>query len=197
MSIIRRPAPFNELLRMREAFDRLFDERPFRPHWLSSGERDVTPPLDVYRTPETVIARAALPGVKPEDGEIKIADELVTITDTFTEEQESAEAGYTHWELSRGAFRRSFTAPAALKADEAKAAFKDGLLTLTIPRAEESSHGTSRSSHPDGAGRRQRSPAPPRAPARRVTGEALAPLLSLLDESAAPIASRSEPGDDH
>jgi HSP20 family protein len=135
--MIRRPAPFIDLLGMREALDRLFDERLFRPLWLTNGEREISPALDVYTTPEAVVAKAALPGVKPEDVEVTIADDLVTISGSFKEEKETAEAGYTHKELSRGAFRRSFTAPTALKADAAKAVFKDGLLTLTIPRAEE------------------------------------------------------------
>jgi HSP20 family protein len=137
MSIIRRPTPFIDLLGMREAFDRLFDERFVRPLWLTNGERELAPALDVYTTPEAVVAKAALPGVKPEDVEITIADDLVTIAGSFKEEQEKTEAGYVHKELSRGAFRRTFTVPAAVKAEDAKAVFKDGLLTLTVPRAEE------------------------------------------------------------
>jgi HSP20 family protein len=121
---------------MRDAFDRLFEEWPLRGLWLANGEREVAPALDVYSTAEAVIAKAALPGVKADDVEITIADDTVTISGTFTEEKETAEAGYIHKELSRGTFRRSFTAPSALKADQAKAVFKDGLLTLTIPRAE-------------------------------------------------------------
>jgi HSP20 family protein len=137
MSLIRRPSPFIDVVGMREAFDRLFDERWFRPLWTTNGDREISPALDVYTTDEAVMAKAALPGVKPEDVEITIADDLVTISGTFKSETESTEAGYTHKELNRGAFRRSFAAPAAIKADEAKAAFKDGVLTITIPRAEE------------------------------------------------------------
>jgi HSP20 family protein len=137
MSIIRRPVPPAHFVGMRDVFDRLFEDRPFPWHWLANGDREVAPALDVYSTAEAVIAKAALPGVKADDIEITVADDMVTISGTFKEEQETAEAGYTHKELSRGAFRRSFTAPSALKADEAKAVFKDGVLTLTIPRAEE------------------------------------------------------------
>ena len=137
MSLIRRPAPMFDLVSMREAMDRLFDDRLFRPLWLNEADREISPALDVFTTPESVIAKAALPGVKPEDVEITIADDLVTISGTFKEEKETTEAGYTHKELNRGSFRRSFAVPTALKADEAKALFKDGLLTLTIPRAEE------------------------------------------------------------
>lgn len=138
MSLIRRPAPLLDLVSMRDAMERLFDDQLFRPMWVKDAEGEIAPALDVYTTPESVVAKAALPGVKPEDVEITIADDVVTISGDFKEEkEEKTEAGYVHRELSRGAFRRSFAVPAALKADEAKATFKDGLLTLTIPRAEE------------------------------------------------------------
>jgi HSP20 family protein len=126
-----------DLVSMREAMERLFDDRFFRPLWVNETEREIAPALDVFTTAESVVAKAALPGVKPEDVEITIADDLVTISGTFKEEKETTEVGYTHKELSRGSFQRAFAVPTALKAEEAKAVFKDGLLTLTIPRAEE------------------------------------------------------------
>jgi len=137
MSLQRRPAPLIDLVSVRDALDRLFDDDLLRPLWTTNGARAISPALDVYTTAEALVVKAALPGVKPEDVEITIADDIVTISGTFKEEQERTEAGYTHKELNRGAFRRSFTVPAALKTEDAKAAFKDGLLTLTIPRAEE------------------------------------------------------------
>lgn len=137
MTLIRRPSPLLDLVSMREAMERLFDDRLFRPLWMSEEERLAAPALDVFTTPEAVIAKAALPGVQPEDVDISITDELVTISGTFKDEKETEEKGYVHKELNRGEFRRSFAVPTALKAEEAKAVFKDGLLTLTIPRAEE------------------------------------------------------------
>jgi HSP20 family protein len=74
--------------------------------------------------------------VKPEDVNIQIAQEMVTISGTFEEQTEATENGFIHKELSRGSFRRSVTPPVPFKADEAKATFKDGLLTLTLPKAE-------------------------------------------------------------
>ena len=139
MTLIRRPTPFLDLASMRDVMERLFDDRLFRPIWVSDGERELPLALDVFTTPEMLVVKAALPGMKPEDVEITIADDLVTISGAYKEEKETAEeAGYIHKELSRGAFHRTFTAPVALKADQAKAVFKDGILTLSIPRAEES-----------------------------------------------------------
>ncbi len=137
MTLIRRPAPLSELVSFRDAMDRLFDERFFRPMWIASGERQAAPALDVYTTPEAVIAKVALPGVKPEDVDVTVGDDVVTISGAFKEERETTDAGYIHKELSQGKFSRSFSLPTAIRADAAKAEFKDGLLTLTLPKTEE------------------------------------------------------------
>ena len=137
MTLIRRQSPFADLVSFRDAMERLFDDRLFPPIWLASGDRVVAPPLDLYTTPAAIVAKVALPGVKLDDVDISIADDLVTITGSFKEEQEISEAGYLRKELSRGSFGRSFSLPTAVKAEDAKASFKDGLLTLTLPKAEE------------------------------------------------------------
>jgi HSP20 family protein len=137
MTLIRRPTPFTELVSLRDAMERLFDERFFRPIWTGEGERETVPALDLYTTPEAVIAKVALPGVKPDKVDITIGDDLVTVTGSFEEEKETTEAGYVHRELSRGSFSRSFTIPATTSAEKAKATFKDGLLTLTLPKTEQ------------------------------------------------------------
>lgn len=117
--------------------ERLFDERIFRPMWPREPGEPVVPALDLYTTPDAVVARVALPGVKPDDVDVSIGDELVTISGTFHEEKETTEHGYVEHELSQGKFSRSFSLPTAIKADAAKAEFKDGLLTLTMPKTEE------------------------------------------------------------
>ncbi len=137
MTLIHRPSPIAELVSVRDAMERLFDERLFRPFWVAEGLRETTPALDLYTTAEAVIAKVALPGVKPEDVDITIADDLVTITGSFEAEIERTEAGYVHKELSRGSFSRSFSVPTAVDTEAAKASFKDGLLTLTLPKTEE------------------------------------------------------------
>lgn len=137
MTLIRRPAPLSELVSFRDAMDRLFDEQFFRPMWIASGERQAAPALDVYTTPEAMIAKVALPGVKPEDVDVTVGDDVVTISGAFKEERETTDAGYIHKELSQGKFSRSFSLPTAIRADAAKAEFKDGLLTLTLPKTEE------------------------------------------------------------
>ena len=132
----RRPSQLAEIVTARDAFDRLFDERFFRPIWRWE-EREIVPPLDLYSTADAVIAKIALPGVKPEDVDVSIVDDLVTIRGTYKEETETTEVGFVHKELSRGSFSRSFAVPMAIKAEAVKATFVDGLLTLTMPKTEE------------------------------------------------------------
>jgi HSP20 family protein len=136
MTLIRRPAPFTELMPLRDMMERLFDDRWFRTMWPIDGQREFTPALDLYTTPEAVIAKVALPGVKPEDVDVTAGDELVTISGSFREETETEEGGYIHKELRRGAFTRSFAVPTTVKTSEATATFKDGLLTITLPKTE-------------------------------------------------------------
>jgi HSP20 family protein len=137
MTLIGRPTPLIDLFSFRDAMDRLFDERSFRPLWIGNGEPHSPPALDLYTTAEAVIAKVALPGVKPEDVDVTIADDLVTVSGAFEAEKETADGGYLQRELSQGTFSRSFSLPTAIKADAAKAEFKDGLLTLTLPKTEE------------------------------------------------------------
>jgi HSP20 family protein len=136
MTLIRRPSAFTDVVSLRDAVDRLFDDRFMRTIWPLNGDRAVVPALDLFTTPEAVVAKVALPGVKPADVDISIVDDLVTIKGSFTEEKETKESGYVHKELSTGTFERRFSTPTAIKPEKAEALFKDGLLTLTLPKSE-------------------------------------------------------------
>jgi HSP20 family protein len=115
------PAPFTKAFR--EAMERLSDG-------------PLAPALDLFTTTEAVVAKAALPGVKPDDVDITIGDDLVTISGSVKEESETTKGGYVHRELSHGSFRRSFWLPTAVSPEAATASLKDGLLTITIPKTE-------------------------------------------------------------
>jgi len=137
MTLIRRPSPLTEMASLREAMEQLFDERVFRPLWPWNGDRQTVPALDMYTTPSEVVAKIALPGVKPDEIDVTIADDVVTVRGTFAEERGPSEEGYVHRELTRGTFDRRFIVPCAVKPEAATASFKDGLLTLTLPKTEE------------------------------------------------------------
>lgn len=137
MTLMRRPSNLSDVVTLRDAMERLFDDRTFRPLWHWNGDREVAPRLDLYTTPEAVIAKVALPGLKPDDVDVSIVDDVVTIQGSYKEEKETTETGYLMKELERGSFTRSFTLPTAVRADAATAAYADGVLTLTLPKTEE------------------------------------------------------------
>lgn len=135
MTIIRRPQRLGELMALPSMMDRMLDEWFARPRtWLADEFAPSLPMLDIHGTAESVIVEATLPGVKPDEVDISIEGETLTIKGEFKEEGKLDEAGYLVHEIRRGEFCRSVDLPADLRIDEAKAIFKDGLLTLTIPR---------------------------------------------------------------
>jgi HSP20 family protein len=135
MSIIRRSSPFGELLSLRQAMDRLFEESFIRPRGLLPDE-GFAMPLDVYSTPDALVVEAALPGVKPEDVEISVLGETLTLTAISSSEQRAEESGYLFQEVRRGHFSRTVSLPTSLKPDAATATFEHGMLRLSIPKAE-------------------------------------------------------------
>ena len=138
MSMIRRSSPFGELLSLRQAMDRLFEESYVRPRGGSSGEAEgQTLALDIYDTPEAIVVEAALPGVRPDDVEITATGNTLTITGRHSTERKTDESGYYFQEIRRGTFSRTVTLPDNVRTDGASANFENGLLRLAIPKAEE------------------------------------------------------------
>ncbi|CAN5737306.1 Hsp20/alpha crystallin family protein [soil metagenome] len=135
MTLIRRNNPFGELLSLRQAMDRLFDDSFIRPGTLADGQNPLA--LDVYSNEDAIVIEAALPGVRPEDVDISILGDTLTISGRTTDERKSEESGHAYREIRRGAFSRSLTLPGGLDADSTAASFEHGLLRLSIPKAEE------------------------------------------------------------
>jgi HSP20 family protein len=123
---------------LRQAMDKLFEDSFVRPSraLYALGEVEV-PALDVYQTPNEVVVKATLPGVKPEDVSIDIIGETLTIRGESKAEQKIKKEDYLYQERRYGSFSRSVALPSGLKPDKAEATIEDGVLTLTIPRAEE------------------------------------------------------------
>ena len=135
---IERWQPFNELMSLRQAMDRLFEDSVVRPYrGLAALGEVAAPALDVYQTSNDVVVKAALPGLKPEDVNIDITGETLTIKGQSKAEQEIKKEDYLYQERRYGAFSRSIVLPGGLKSDKAEAAMEDGILTLTIPKVEE------------------------------------------------------------
>jgi HSP20 family protein len=135
---IERWHPITELTSLRQAMDRLFEDSFVRPSRALTALGEVAAPaLDVYQTPNEVVVKAALPGVKPEDVSIDIAGDTLTIKGQSKAEQEVEKEDYLYQERLYGAFSRNVVLPSGLKPDKAEATMEDGVLTLTIPKAEE------------------------------------------------------------
>jgi len=131
--------PFREMATLREAMDRLFEESLFWPRSRFSmwnGE-PVTLAVDLYEKDDALVLKASLPGLKPEDVDISITGDTLTIKGEIKAEEETARDNYHYRERRYGAFARSLTLPVSVNADQAEATFENGVLTLTLPKAEE------------------------------------------------------------
>ncbi|MDX9803203.1 MAG: Hsp20/alpha crystallin family protein [Dehalococcoidales bacterium] len=136
MADLIRWEPFRDMMTLRQAMDRLFEDSFVRP----AGFGGVSMPevaLDMKETDADVVVKAELPGVKPEDVDVSVSEGILTIKGENREEQEEKEANYYRRELRYGSFSRSISLPAAVNADKAEAVFENGVLTLTLPKAEE------------------------------------------------------------
>jgi HSP20 family protein len=134
MSIVRWD-PFRELEALRENVNRLFQE--------SMGSRREpairawAPPVDVIEDQEKIVVKVELPGLKREDIDIEMTGDTLTIKGDRKLEDEEKRKDYVRVERAYGQFQRSFTIGVPVKASEVKAGYKDGILEVTIPKAEE------------------------------------------------------------
>jgi HSP20 family protein len=128
--------PYREMLNLRQTMDRMFEDTflwPARSQYEMSGGNL---PLDIYQTKNDVVVKAALPGLKPEEVDISLSGETLTIKGEHREEKEIKEAEYIRREHRYGSFSRTVTVPVAIQSDKAQATFENGILTLTLPKAE-------------------------------------------------------------
>jgi HSP20 family protein len=123
---------------LRQAMDRLFEDSFVRlPQSGNGSESAFAPAIDIVETPDKIGIRASMPGVKPEDIDINIDQNTLTIKGETRSEQETKEENYVRRECRYGTFARSIALPTGLKIDKAEAVMDNGVLTLDIPRAEE------------------------------------------------------------
>jgi HSP20 family protein len=135
MSNLIRWEPMREMMTLREAMDRLFDDAFTRPVGISGVS--AMPAIDMYQTNDEVVVKATLPGLKAEDVHITVTGETLTLRGEYKQENEQKEATYHIREHRSGSFERSLLLPTDVKADKAKADFENGILTITMPIAEE------------------------------------------------------------
>ena len=129
--------PFSDLVSLRDAMDRLFEESFVRMRGWPSLFGAETLAIDMYETPDSVVIKTAVPGVKPEDIDISITGDVLTIKGETKVEEKVEKENYICQERRYGAFQRSVPLPGSLLTDKAEATFENGILTLTIPKSEE------------------------------------------------------------
>ena len=125
--------PFRELRTMRRDLDRLFDQTLARP-WANGL---TSPAMDLYETEDEVVVKATVPGISAEDVDIQITGDVLTIRGESRQEEERKDATYHLCEQRYMSFARSLELPAPVLADKANAEVVNGVLTLSLPKAEE------------------------------------------------------------
>ncbi|MFO8011437.1 MAG: Hsp20/alpha crystallin family protein [Dehalococcoidia bacterium] len=133
MNLIR----WDPLADMRYLVDRSLGENDRPISLWREGQGAAAIPMDMYQTDNDVVVKATIPGVKPEDVDITLTGDVLTIKGETKSEEEQGQAEYFHREMRYGSFIRAVSLPGNLQTDKAEANFADGVLTLTIPKAEE------------------------------------------------------------
>jgi HSP20 family protein len=125
----------NELARLHDEMDNLFDgffrglDRPFAGY-------KAWPAIDVAEKDEAVVVRAEIPGCEPKDIDVSVYGNTLTISGEKKESKEEKDKGYYHMESTYGSFRRDISLPTDVDADKIDAAYKNGVLSITLPKAE-------------------------------------------------------------
>jgi len=135
MSNLIRWEPAREMMTLREAMDHLFDDAFTRPLTLRDGWS--VPAIDMYQTDEEIVVKASLPGVKADEVQINITGEVLTLKGETQQVEEKKDKAWHMREQRWGAFERAIALPTEVVADKAKAEFENGILTITLPKAEE------------------------------------------------------------
>jgi HSP20 family protein len=118
----------------RDIFDWAFDG--FDLPEIFRSEKGLTPAFDISETDNEIHVKAELPGMDPKEIEITLTGDLLTIKGEKKEEKEEKGENFHRRERRYGSFSRSFRLPVEVKADSINAGYKDGVLTVTLPKAE-------------------------------------------------------------
>jgi HSP20 family protein len=133
--VLRRWDPFRELQQMQENMDHLW--RSFDQAGGEAGNvENWAIPLDVVQEGDNIIVKASVPGVKPEDIDVSIENDVLTIKGQTREEREQQEDNYLMRERRSGSFYRALRLPDTLDSDKARPHYENGVLSITFPRIE-------------------------------------------------------------
>ena len=133
--------PFGETWSLRQAMDRLFEDAFVRPRGWSqtsgTGETASSLAVDMYEAGDDLMITASVPGVRPEDIDITVQGDVLTIRGESQTEEKDEQSSYHLHERRYGRFFRQVALPHGVKSDAAEATFENGVLKLRLPKAEE------------------------------------------------------------
>ena len=139
MANITRFDPLGEMVSLRSAMDRLFEDSFVSPlSWRTiTGGESIHPAVDVHETDDELVVTAVLPGMKADDVEITMTGQTLTLRGELKADEEVQRDQYLYRERRYGSFSRTVQLPVRVQGEHAEASFTDGILTLSIPKAEE------------------------------------------------------------
>jgi HSP20 family protein len=129
MGSLSRWDPFGEMQRI--------TDQMFRPLFGGEERRTFAPAVDIYEDADAITVKAEVPGIKPEDVNISVENNVLTLSGERKLERSEEREGYHRIESSYGSFTRSFVLPESCNADEVEADMTEGILTLRIPKKAE------------------------------------------------------------
>lgn len=139
MSLIRWQ-PMKEFDLLRQQMNRLFDDLVHDDHPLvqlpGSDQMDWIPAIELTETDTNLILKAEVPGVAAKDLDVHVSENAVSITGSHREEKKTEDKGIVRSELRYGSFQRTVPLPVSVKNTQVQAECKDGMLTLTLPKAD-------------------------------------------------------------
>lgn len=137
--------PFTDLTRWERDMDRMMEDffgrriRPWWPdRWFRTDEFEVrAPAIDLFEEKDDIVVKAELPGMEKDNIEVNLTDNTLTIKGEKKKEEEIKEEKYYRAERSYGSFLRTVELPKAVRGDNVKASFKNGILEVRVPKTEE------------------------------------------------------------
>jgi HSP20 family protein len=135
---LQRFDPFREIINLRNQMDALFSEMGLLPRTAGQTEAAATwsPAVDIYETDKEIVLKAELPDIKQEDIRVSVDNNRLSITGERKFESEVKRENYHRIERSYGAFARTFTLPPTVDQDNIRAEYKNGVLTVSLPKRE-------------------------------------------------------------